>query len=74
MFGYAIDQAAAANLSNVNNGNGGLWVYRRHPVALPANTTFNILLRFGAGAAAIGVVTDVKVVLVGAYRQAIEIA
>lgn len=75
VFGSAGTVAAAAEQVNTfNNGNGGLWVYRRHPVALPANTTFNILLRFGANAAPIVAVTDVKIVLVGAYRQAIEIA
>ena len=71
MFGIAAGGGGAAF---TNNGNGGLWVYRRHPVALPANTTFNILLRFGANAQALAGVTDVKIVLVGAYRQAIEIA
>jgi len=70
---FAIGSGAAAT-EYVNNSNGGLWVYRRHPVALPANTTFNILLRFGSSAQPLVAVTNVKIVLVGAYRQAIEIA
>ena len=74
LFGLSLDQGGAATQSMINNGAGGLWVYRRHPVSLPANSTFNMLLRFGANAAAIVAPTDIKVVLVGAYRQAIEIA
>lgn len=74
IYGLSVDQAGAATQATVNNGAGGLWVYRRHPVSLPANSTFNMLLRFGAGAQPLNAITNVKVALIGAYRQAVEIA
>ena len=75
VFGVSSDAASAATAGPyLNNGSGGLWVYRRHPVALPANTTFNILLKYGATAGN-SQATDyaMQVVLVGSYRQAVEI-
>lgn len=74
LFGMSLDQGGAATQSLINNGAGGLWVYRRFPVSLPSNSTFNMLLRFGQGAQALNQITDIKVVLVGGYRQAVEIA
>ncbi|MAH45648.1 hypothetical protein CMI37_07450 [Candidatus Pacearchaeota archaeon] len=74
LYGLSVDQAGGATQSAVNNSSGGLWVYRRHPVSLPANSTFNVLLRFGGLAQAMNVATVVKVCLIGAYRQAVEIA
>jgi hypothetical protein len=74
VYGLSADQAGAATQTFVNNGAGGLWVYRRHPVSLPANSTFNMLLRFGAGTQILNAATVVKVALIGAYRQAVEIA
>ena len=72
IFGFSGNNAAQE--AAYNNGNGGLWVYRRHPIALPANTTFNILLRFGGTANnTTTAACDVQIVLVGAYRQAVEI-
>lgn len=61
---------------NVNNGNGSVWLYRKHPVALPGNSTFSILLRFGARAAAVAALNafQVRVVLLGYYKNVIEIA
>ena len=59
----------------MGNGNGGIWMYRRHPVALPGNSTFAVLLQFGSRAsglaAAIGVA--VRVVLLGYYKSVIEL-
>jgi hypothetical protein len=49
-------------------------LYRKHPVALPGNSTFSILLRYGSRASAVGA-SDffVKVVLMGYYKNVIEI-
>ena len=65
--------AAAADVFYVNNGLGGLWVYRKFPVALPANSTFNVLLRFGNNAPSFPVAYDVKIGLIGAFKTAIEV-
>lgn len=70
------DIAANATVSgNVNNGNGSIWLYRKHPVALPGNSTFSIVLRFGSRAAVVGQFgVIVRVVLLGYYKNVIEIA
>jgi hypothetical protein len=65
--------AAAADTVSAVNGFGGLWVYRKFPVALPANSTFNILMRMGTNAPATTVAYDIKVALIGAFKTAIEI-
>ncbi|MDQ8157719.1 MAG: hypothetical protein P3A33_09870 [Gemmatimonadota bacterium] len=67
--------AVTASLGNVSNGNGSIWLYRKHPVALPGNSTFSIVLRFGSRAATVqanGLI--VRVVLLGYYKNVIEIA
>ena len=59
---------------HLNNGNGQVWMYRKHPVALPGNTTFAINLAFGSRAAAFGANNVVvRVVLLGYYKNIIEI-
>ena len=65
--------AAAADVNVAVNGFGGLWVYRKFPVALPANSTFNVVLRMGANAPATTALYDAKVALIGAFKTAIEI-
>lgn len=67
--------AATASVGNMNNGAGTIWIYRKHPVALPGNSTFSILLRFGGNAAAVGATYDliIKVALFGFYKNVIEI-
>jgi hypothetical protein len=69
------DPAAVENVGHMNNGAGSIWLYRQHPVSLPGNSTFSILLRFGgsAAAAAANVVLGVKVALFGFYKNIIEI-
>tara|TARA_B100000900_G_scaffold395086_1_gene393134 strand:+ start:163 stop:846 length:684 start_codon:yes stop_codon:yes gene_type:complete len=65
---------AAAQSGHLNNGNGQVWMYRKHPVALPGNTTFAINLSFGSRASAFA--SDnvvVRVVLLGYYKNIIEI-
>ena len=75
VFGAISQNAAGANSGAMNNGNGGIWMYRKHPVALPGNTTFAILVQFGSRAAAIpaGFGLAVRVVLLGYYKSVIEI-
>tara|TARA_B100001778_G_scaffold311380_1_gene294255 strand:+ start:661 stop:1374 length:714 start_codon:yes stop_codon:yes gene_type:complete len=73
-FGAVAQNAAAANSGNMNNGNGSIWMYRKHPVALPGNTTFSVVLRFGSRAKAIGTnVLNFRCVLLGYYKNVIEI-
>jgi hypothetical protein len=75
LFGAVSQNAAGANSGAMNNGNGGIWMYRKHPVALPGNTTFAILIQFGSRAAAIpaGFGVAIRVVLLGYYKSVIEI-
>jgi hypothetical protein len=66
--------AAAASAGALNNGNGSIWLYRKHPVALPGNSTFAIVIRYGSRTE--DVVTNsivLKVTLVGYYKNVIEI-
>ena len=74
-FGAVSQNAAAANSGNMNNGNGSIWMYRKHPVALPGSSTFSIVLRFGSRAAAVAAANslDVRVTLLGYYKNVIEI-
>jgi len=74
-YGAIAQNAAGANSGAMNNGNGGIWMYRRNPVALPGNTTFAVLITFGSRAAPIpaGFSVSVRVVLLGYYKSVIEI-
>jgi len=75
VYGSIAQNAAGANSGAMNNGNGGIWMYRKHPVALPGNTTFAVLITFGLRAAAVPAAFDmaVRVVLLGYYKSVIEI-
>jgi len=75
VYGAVSQNAAGANSGAMNNGNGGIWMYRKHPVALPGATTFGVLLDFGSTAAAQPATsaTAVRVVLLGYYKSVIEI-
>ena len=75
VYGAIAQNAAGANSGAMNNGNGGIWMYRKHPVALPGNTTFAVLITFGLRAAAIPAGFDmaIRVVLLGYYKSVIEI-
>ena len=70
----SVTSNSATTLGAMNNGAGSVFLYRKHPVALPGNSTFSILLRYGSRASAIGA-NDffVKVVLLGYYKNVIEI-
>ena len=74
-FGSISANAAAATLGHMNNGNGSIWMYRKHPVALPGNSTFSIVIRFGSRAGTnAGLNTlNVRVTLLGYYKNVIEI-
>ena len=54
VFGAVSTNAAAATRASLNSGSGQIWAYRQHPVILPSNATFSMLLNFGSGAPAIG--------------------
>ena len=74
-FGAISQNAAGANSGAMNNGAGTVWLYRKHAVALPGQSTFSLLLRFGTYAAPIAADTTmaVKVSLLGYYKKVIEI-
>lgn len=74
-FGAVSQNAAGANSGSMGNGNGGIWMYRRHPVALPGNSTFAVLIQFGARAAGLGAQAGyaIRVVLLGYYKSVIEL-
>lgn len=66
---------ANAETGNMNNGAGSLWLYRKHPVALPGSSQFGMLLRFGSAANTVGgqAGMTLKVSLLGYYKNLIEI-
>jgi hypothetical protein len=74
-FGAVSQNAAGANSGNMQNGAGTVWLYRKHAVALPGQSTFSLLLRFGNYAAPIlnNTTCAVKVSLLGYYKNVIEI-
>jgi hypothetical protein len=69
------DTGTPVTTGHMNNGNGGVWMYRKHPVALPGTTTFAIVLRYGSRAAVVGSNGScaVRVTLLGYYKNVIEI-
>lgn len=81
VFGSVSQNAAGSNSGAMNNGNGGIWMYRKHPVALPGSTTFAVVISFGSRASAIAGQIDgtddvsiaIRVVLLGYYKSVIEI-
>ena len=73
-FGAVAQNAAGANSGHMNNGNGSIWMYRKHPVALPGNSTFAITSRYGSRAAAVANnAVYLRIVLLGYYKNVIEI-
>lgn len=83
IFGAVSQNAAGSNGGGMNNGNGGIWMYRKHPVALPGSTTFAVVITFGSRASAVaGLIDDdvldplsvaIRVVLLGYYKSVVEI-
>lgn len=74
-FGALSTTANNTTVGQMNNGAGSIWMYRKHPISLPGNSTFSVLLRYGSNAALVGATNDVvlKVALFGYYKTAIEI-
>lgn len=74
-FGAVSTTQNATETGHMNNGPGAVWLYRNHPVSLPAATTFAIRLRFGTRAAAQSASNYMvlRVVLLGFYKNAIEV-
>jgi len=75
VYGAIAQNAAGANSGAMNNGNGGIWMYRKHPVALPGATTFAVVIAFGSRAAVIPAQFGIamRIVLLGYYKSVIEI-
>lgn len=72
--GGSVSTGNAVDVGNLNNGFGQIWMYRKHPVALPGNSTFAVELTFGSRAAAISAnACAVRVGLLGYYKNVIEI-
>ena len=69
------DTGTPVTTGSLQNGNGGVWMYRKHPVALPGQSTFAIVLRYGSRAADVSANNSVvvRVVLMGYYKNIIEI-
>lgn len=73
-FGAVGTAVVGATIGHMNNGAGGCFLYRKHPVALPGQTTFAIILQYGSRAPAIGqTAIAVRCVLAGYYKNIIEI-
>jgi len=69
-----VGNGAEQRAGSIGNGAGSIWMYRKHPVALPGSTTFSVLCRFGNRASAITSASMVlKVSLLGYYKNIIEI-
>jgi len=73
LFGAEATTLNNTSVGHMNNGNGGIWMYRKHPVALPGNSTFAIVLRFGSRAANLVNQMAVRITLLGYYKNMIEI-
>jgi len=74
-FGSVSTTQNATQIGSMNNGAGSIWMYRKHPISLPGNSTFSILLRYGANTAPVGATNPLalKVAMFGFYKTAIEI-
>jgi hypothetical protein len=73
LFGAEATTLNNTSVGHMNNGNGQVWMYRKHPVALPGNSTFAILFRIGSRAANLNNVMAVRLTLMGYYKNVIEI-
>lgn len=77
LFGALATTANNTSIGHMNNGNGHIWMYRKHPVALPGNSTFSIVVRFGSRAATVsnaqGNGLSLRCTLLGYYKNVIEI-
>jgi hypothetical protein len=73
-FGAVSTTQNATDRGHMNNSAGAIWLYRKHPVALPGSSTFATVLRYGSRAPVIGAnAVVIRVVLLGYYKNVIEI-
>lgn len=73
LFGALSTTANNTSVGHMSNGNGNIWMYRKHPVALPGNSAFGVLIRIGSRAPALSVAASLRVTLLGFYKNIIEI-
>lgn len=73
LYGALSTTANNTSVGHMSNGNGNIWMYRKHPVALPGNSAFGILLRAGSRASALSAQASLRVTLLGFYKNIIEI-
>ena len=75
-YGAVATTQNAVDAGHMNNGTGNAWYYRQNPIALPGQSTFSVLLKFGSRAAAVPAANDlfVKSTLLGYYKNVIEVA
>lgn len=75
VFGAVSTTASTTTTGAMNNGAGGIFLYRKHPVSLPGQTTFGIDLAMGNRAESITTnACSVRVTLLGYYKNVIEVA
>jgi hypothetical protein len=74
IFG-AVADSAGNQVGSLNNGNGGIFMYRKNPVALPGSSTFAVEILFGsrAGVLPANVGLAIRICLLGYYKSVIEI-
>lgn len=72
-----VTAAATGSAGWLSNGNGSIWIYRRHPVQLPGATTFAVEAQFGSRVAQASqnaaVAFMLRVVLLGYYKNVVEL-
>ncbi|MEY3021405.1 MAG: hypothetical protein RIS86_603 [Planctomycetota bacterium] len=73
LYGALSTTANNTSVGHMSNGNGNIWMYRKHPVALPGNSAFGVLLRAGSRAPALSQIASLRVTLLGFYKNIIEI-
>jgi len=73
LFGAEATTLNNTSVGHMNNGNGQVWMYRKHPVALPGNSTFAILFRLGSRTGTLTNQMAVRITLMGYYKNVIEI-
>jgi hypothetical protein len=73
LYGALSTTANNTSVGHMSNGNGNIWMYRKHPVALPGNSAFGVLIRVGSRAPALSQIASLRVTLLGFYKNIIEI-
>lgn len=73
LYGALSTTANNTSVGHMSNGNGNIWMYRKHPVALPGNSAFGVLIRVGSRAPALSQIASVRITLLGFYKNIIEI-